>query len=85
MNQDWKRGNEACSQIASTNLVIEDSPGITIGEIRAKCRRLASSEKGLALVVIDYLQLISGGKNYGTNRQQEVSDISRSLKTLAME
>lgn len=85
MNQDWKRINEACSQLSSTNLVIEDTPGITIGEIRAKCRRLASSEKGLALVVIDYLQLISGGKNYGTNRQQEVSDISRSLKTLAME
>ena len=85
MNQDWKRFNEASSQLANTNLVIEDTPGITIGEIRAKCRRLASSEKGLALVVIDYLQLISGGKNYGTNRQQEVSDISRSLKTLAME
>ena len=85
MNQDWKRINEACSQLSNTNLVIEDTPGITIGEIRAKCRRLASSEKGLALVVIDYLQLISGGKNYGTNRQQEVSDISRSLKTLAME
>ena len=85
MNQDWKRFNEASSQLANTNLVIEDTPVITIGEIRAKCRRLASSEKGLALVVIDYLQLISGGKNYGTNRQQEVSDISRSLKTLAME
>ena len=85
MNQDWKRFNEASSQLANTNIVIEDTPGITIGEIRAKCRRLASSEKGLALVVIDYLQLISGGKNYGTNRQQEVSDISRSLKTLAME
>ena len=85
MNQDWKRINEASSQLANTNLVIDDTPGITIGEIRAKCRRLASSEKGLALVVIDYLQLISGGKNYGTNRQQEVSDISRSLKTLAME
>ncbi len=85
MNQDWKRINEASSQLGNTNLVIDDTPGITIGEIRAKCRRLASSEKGLALVVIDYLQLISGGKNYGTNRQQEVSDISRSLKTLAME
>ena len=85
MIQDWKRINEASSQLANTNLVIDDTPGITIGEIRAKCRRLASSEKGLALVVIDYLQLISGGKNYGTNRQQEVSDISRSLKTLAME
>lgn len=85
MNNDWKRINEAISQLSNTNLVIDDTPGITIGEIRAKCRRLASSEKGLALVVIDYLQLISGGKDYGANRQQEVSDISRSLKTLAME
>ena len=85
MNQDWKRINEAVSQLSNTNLVIDDTPGITIGEIRAKCRRLASSEKGLTLIVIDYLQLISGGKNYGANRQQEVSDISRSLKTLAME
>ena len=85
LNQDWKRINEAVSQLSNTNLVIDDTPGITIGEIRAKCRRLASSEKGLSLVVIDYLQLISGGKNYGANRQQEVSDISRSLKTLAME
>ncbi len=85
MNNDWKRINEAVSQLADTNMVIDDTPGITIGEIRAKCRRLASSEKGLALIVVDYLQLISGGKNYGANRQQEVSDISRSLKTLAME
>ena len=85
MNNDWKRINEAASQLSTTNLVIDDTPGITIGEIRAKCRRLASSEKGLALVMIDYLQLISGGKNYGSNRQQEVSDISRSLKTLALE
>ena len=85
MNNDWKRINEAVSQLSTTNMVIDDTPGITIGEIRAKCRRLASSEKGLSLVVIDYLQLISGGKNYGSNRQQEVSDISRSLKTLAME
>ena len=85
LNQDWKRINEASSQLANTNLVIDDTAGTTIGEIRAKCRRLASSEKGLALVVIDYLQLISGGKNYGANRQQEVSDISRSLKTLSLE
>lgn len=85
LNQDWKRINEAASQLANTNLVMDDTPGITIGELRAKCRRLASSEKGLALIVIDYLQLLSGGKNYGANRQQEVSDISRSLKTLAME
>ena len=57
----------------------------TIGAIRSKCRRLASSETGLDLVIIDYLQLISGGKNYGVNRQQEVSDISRALKLLAVE
>ena len=65
-------------------IFIEDTPGITIGEIRAKCRRLASAGN-LGLIVIDYLQLISGGPGYGNNRQQEVSDISRSLKTMAME
>ena len=85
MNEDWKRVSEAIAQLNQTNLVLDDTSGITIGDIRAKCRRLASSEDGLALVVVDYLQLISGGKNYGTNRQQEVSDISRSLKTLALE
>ena len=85
LNNDWKRLNEATSQLTDTNLFIDDTPGITIGEIRSKCRRLASSDTGLGVVIIDYLQLISGGKNYGANRQQEVSDISRSLKTLAME
>ena len=85
LNEDWRRINESVSQLEDTKLFIDDTPGITIGEIRAKCRRLASSENGLGLVIIDYLQLISGGKNYGSNRQQEVSDISRSLKTLAME
>lgn len=85
LNTDWKRVNEASAQLSDTNLFIDDTPGITIGEIRAKCRRLASSDKGLGIVIIDYLQLISGGRNYGANRQQEVSDISRSLKTLAME
>lgn len=85
LNTDWKRFNEAASQLSQANLYIDDTPGISIGEIRAKCRRLSSSSDGLDLVIIDYLQLISGGKNYGTNRQQEVADISRSLKTLAME
>ena len=85
LNQDWKRINEAAAQLSSSNLIIEDTAGITIGELRAKCRRLASSEKGLTLIIVDYLQLLSGGKNYGANRQQEVSDISRSLKTLALE
>ena len=85
MNNDWKRINEAVSQLSEANLYIDDTPGITIGEIRSKCRRLASSEDGLGIVIIDYLQLISGGKGYGSNRQQEVSDISRALKTMAME
>ena len=85
LNEDWKRVNEAVSQLEDTNMFMDDTPGITIGEIRAKCRRLASSEKGLGLVIIDYLQLVSGGKNYGANRQQEVSDVSRTLKTMAME
>ena len=85
LNNDWKRFNEAASQLSSAKLYIDDTPGITIGEIRAKCRRLASSSDGLDLVIIDYLQLISGGRNYGSNRQQEVADISRSLKSLAME
>ena len=82
---DWKKINEAMSELSDAPLYLEDTPGITIGEIRAKCRRLANQGNGLGLVVIDYLQLISGGAGYGTNRQQEVSDISRSLKTMAME
>lgn len=84
-NNDWKRISEAISQLSQTKLFMDDTPGITIGEIRSKCRRLANSESGLALVVIDYLQLISSSVNYGGNRQQEVSDISRSLKMMAME
>lgn len=84
-NNDWRRFDEAVSRLAETNLFIDDTPGMLIGEIRAKCRRLASSNYGLDLVIIDYLQLISGGAKYAGNRQQEVSDISRSLKVLAME
>ena len=84
-NNDYVKFNEALSQLEDTNIFIDDTPGITIGEIRSKCRRLKTSESGLDLVIIDYLQLISGGKNYGANRQQEVSDISRALKMLAME
>ncbi len=84
-NNDYVKFNEALSQLEDTNIFIDDTPGITIGEIRSKCRRLKTSATGLDLVIIDYLQLISGGKNYGANRQQEVSDISRSLKMLAME
>ena len=84
-HNDWKRLNEAISKLSDANLFIDDTPGITVGEIRSKCRRLANSDKGLGLVVIDYLQLISGPTTSSSSRQQEVSDISRSLKTMAME
>ncbi len=84
-HNDWKRYNEAMSQLADTNIYIEDDAGITCSEIKAKCRRLAASEKGLGLVIIDYLQLITSGAKRTESRQQEVSDISRSLKTMAME
>ena len=84
-NNDWKRVNEAISRLSDTKIYIDDTPGMTISEIRAKCRRLASSESGLGIVIIDYLQLISGSAKYAGNRQQEVSEISRSLMTLAME
>lgn len=83
--KDWQKVNEAMSELGETNIYIEDTSGITVGDIRAKCRRLANSEKGLALVIIDYLQLIQGGARYAGNRQQEVSEISRSLKTMALE
>lgn len=83
--KDWKRYNEALSQLADTNIYIEDNAGVTAQEIRAKCRRLASSEQGLGLVVIDYLQLVSSGSRRVESRQVEVSEISRSLKTMALE
>ena len=84
-HDDWKRINEAISRFADTKLYIDDTAGMTISEIKAKCRRLASQKDGLALIVIDYLTLIQGSSKYQGNRQQEVSEISRSLKTLAME
>ncbi len=84
-HQDWKRVNEAISRLADTKIFIDDTPGMTVSEMRAKCRRLANSEAGLDVVIIDYLQLISGSAKYVGQRQQEVSEISRSLKTMAME
>lgn len=84
-SEDWTRVNEAMSQLGETKIYIDDMSGITVGDIRAKCRRLASSEDGLGLVIIDYMQLIQGGNRYAGNRQQEVAEISRSLKTMALE
>lgn len=84
-HSDWKRLNEAMSQLADTNFFIDDTAGITVGEIRSKCRRLKNSSKGLDLIVIDYLQLVSSSSKYSGNRVQEVSEVSRDLKKLAME
>lgn len=83
-NEDWRRVNEAISQLTNTNIYFHDAGGITASEIKAKCRRLATQGEGLGLVVIDYLQLIDSSKYQGS-RQQEVSEISRSLKMLALE
>lgn len=82
---EWDKVDEAIAKLESTNIYIDDTPGITIGELRSKCRRLANSESGLDLVIIDYLQLITSAANYGGNRQQEVSDISRALKLMSLE
>lgn len=84
-NNDWKKFNEAISRLSKTKIFLDDTSGMTIGEIRAKCRRLSSSSDGLGVIIIDYLQLISGSSKYAGQRQQEVSEISRSLKTMAME
>lgn len=81
--KDWDRITMALDELNSTNIVIDDTPGISIMEMRNKCRRL-KAEQGLDLIVIDYLQLMSmQGKS--DNRQQEISTISRNLKLLARE
>ena len=83
-NEDWRRINEAISQLAGTNIYFHDAGGVTASEIKAKCRRLTTQGEGLGLVIIDYLQLVDSSKYQGS-RQQEVSEISRSLKTMALE
>ncbi len=82
---DWKKYNETLSLLADTKFYIDDTPGITVSEIRSKCRRLKNSDKGLDAIVIDYLQLISSSSKYSGQRTNEVSEISRDLKKLAME
>ena len=84
-NEDWKRFNEAISILADTNIFFHDAGGVTPSEIKAKCRRLAAQGEGLGLVIIDYLQLIDSSSRYQGSRQQEVSEISRALKTMALE
>ncbi|MFZ2483408.1 MAG: replicative DNA helicase, partial [Streptococcus parauberis] len=81
--QDWNNVTIAQGALAEAPIYIDDTPGIKITEIRSRSRKLAQEVDGLGLIVIDYLQLITGTKP--ENRQQEVSDISRQLKILAKE
>jgi replicative DNA helicase len=85
-DDEWPILLEAANVLAGANIFVDDTPSASVNEIRTKCRRLYA-EHGLDLVVIDYLQLMSGGLggNGGDNRQQEISYISRSLKGLARE
>ncbi|PIC63405.1 replicative DNA helicase [Sporosarcina sp. P13] len=81
---DWRKLTMAMGSLSNAGIFIDDSPGIRINEIRSKCRRL-QQEHGLGMIMIDYLQLIMGSGRGSDNRQQEVSEISRSLKALARE
>ena len=84
-DQEWRDLTESTVILGESALVIDDTPGISIAELRSKCRKL-KLEKNLGLIIIDYLQLMSGsGGNKNESRQQEISDISRSLKALARE
>ncbi|MGG3800407.1 replicative DNA helicase [Metabacillus fastidiosus] len=81
--EDWGKLTMAMGSLSNAGIYIDDTPGIRVGDIRAKCRRL-KQDSGLGMVLIDYLQLIQGNGRTD-NRQQEVSEISRSLKELARE
>lgn len=82
-NNDWRDIIDSARIIGETNLIIDDTPGISVAELRSKCRKL-KVERGLGLVLIDYIQLMSGNK-HSESRQQEISEISRALKSLARE
>ena len=83
-DEDWTKLAEASGALSTSQIFIDDTPGISAMEIRAKCRKL-SLEKGLGLVVIDYIQLVQGSNKKNGSREQEISEISRSLKILAKE
>lgn len=82
-DDDWVKLVESARMIGNSGLIIDDTPGISISELRSKCRKF-KLENNLGLVIIDYLQLMSGSKK-SESRQQEISDISRGLKALARE
>ena len=82
---DWNRVNEAAGELRAAKIYIDDNPMCKVADIASKCRRL-QAEQGLSLIMIDYIQLITGDrKSTGENRQQEVSDISIGLKNVARE
>ena len=81
---EWEKLIESAGMIGRSNLIIDDTPGISISELRSKCRKY-KLEHDLKIVIIDYLQLMSGSGRGSDSRQQEISDISRSLKALARE
>lgn len=83
-DEDWGELINAVDKVSDANIIIDDTPGITVTELRSKCRKV-KLEKGLELIVIDYLQLMSGSGKGGDSRQQEISEISRSLKAIARE
>ncbi len=84
-DQEWERLIESAGVIGKSNLIIDDTPGISISELRSKCRKY-KLEHNLSMVIIDYLQLMTGsGGRSSDSRQQEISDISRSLKAVARE
>ena len=82
-DQEWERLIESAGVIGRSNLIIDDTPGISISELRSKCRKY-KLEHDLSMIIIDYLQLMSGSGR-SDSRQQEISDISRSLKSVARE
>ncbi len=81
---EWEKLIESAGVIGKSNLIIDDTPGISISELRSKCRKY-KLEHNLEMIIIDYLQLMSGSGRSTDSRQQEISDISRSLKALARE
>ena len=82
-DDDWAKLIEGAGIVGRSNLIIDDTPGISVAELRSKCRKY-KAEKGLDVIMIDYLQPMTGSKR-ADSRQQEISDISRSLKEIARE
>lgn len=83
-DDEWEKLIESAGVIGKSNLIIDDTPGISISELRSKCRKY-KLEHHLDMIIIDYLQLMTGSGRSTDSRQQEISDISRSLKALARE